>query len=247
MEYKRLDFTDYFIICSRDWRGTKKFKERIKYNHVEYTHKLFGLIPIKVSADWECHYDKERNTIQINFEQTHGDSDWMVNLLFPAKIYDEFTYKDEKGKTKQIQLKASKGWTQMYFAMKGAVKEAVRNLLNEHPDAFVEVVGWSLGSSQAQLCCQDLNFNFGVKPYLYTFGSVKPWRGGKKIKKYLATTYTAAYNFMHKSDIVTYMPPFFGYFATRPVKLGKFKFFGLFRPQRWHTEYGEAYLYENIK
>ena len=161
-------------------------------------------------------------------------------------MYDKFTWENPKGKKVKITLKASKGWSKMYKSMKHDVKVAIKDILNEHPDAFIEVVGWSLGSSQAQYACQDINYHFNILPYVYTYGSVKPWKGGRKQKEYLKSTYKECYNFMHKNDIVTYMPPFIGFFAMKPIKLGKFNLFSLFNPRKWHTEYGEEYLYEKL-
>lgn len=246
MDYNKLSFGQYYIDTSKDWRNSGKSRYDIKFNHVEFTYKLFKLIPLKCSAEWEVHYEKDRNVIQVNFEQTHGTLDWIINLLFKEKMYDKFTWENPKGKKVKIILKASKGWSKMYKAMKHDVKIAVKNILNKHPDAFIEIIGWSLGSSQAQYACQDINYHFGVLPYVYTYGSVKPWRGGRKQKEYLKTTYKECYNFMHKKDIVTYMPPFIGFFAMNPIKLGKFNPFSLFNPNKWHTEYGEEYLYEKI-
>ena len=246
MDYNKLSFGQYYIDTSKDWRNSGKSRYDIKFNHVEFTYKLFKLIPLKCSAEWEVHYEKDRNVIQINFEQTHGTLDWIINLLFKEKMYDKFTWENPKGKKVKIILKASKGWSKMYKAMKHDVKIAVKNILNKHPDAFIEIIGWSLGSSQAQYACQDINYHFGVLPYVYTYGSVKPWRGGRKQKEYLKTTYKECYNFMHKKDIVTYMPPFIGFFAMYPIKLGKFNPFSLFNPNKWHTEYGEEYLYEKL-
>ena len=246
MHYNKLSFGQYYIDTSKDWRNSGKSRYDIKFNHVEFTYKLFKLIPLKCSAEWEVHYEKDRNVIQVNFEQTHGTLDWIINLLFKEKMYDKFTWENPKGKKVKIILKASKGWSKMYKAMKHDVKIAVKNILNKHPDAFIEIIGWSLGSSQAQYACQDINYHFGVLPYVYTYGSVKPWRGGRKQKEYLKTTYKECYNFMHKKDIVTYMPPFIGFFAMNPIKLGKFNPFSLFNPNKWHTEYGEEYLYEKI-
>ena len=40
------------------------------------------------------------------------------------------------------------------------------------PKCVVEVIGFSLGSGQAQLCVQDLNYKLGIKSHLFTFGSV---------------------------------------------------------------------------
>ena len=246
MDYNKLSFGQYYIDTSKDWRNSGKSRYDIKFNHVEFTYKLFKLIPLKCSAEWEVHYEKDRNVIQVNFEQTHGTLDWIINLLFKEKMYDKFTWENSKGKKVKIVLKASKGWSKMYKAMKHDVKIAVKNILKKHPDAFIEIIGWSLGSSQAQYACQDINYHFGILPYVYTYGSVKPWRGGRKQKEYLKTTYKECYNFMHKKDIVTYMPPFIGFFAMNPIKLGKFNPFSLFNPNKWHTEYGEEYLYEKL-
>ena len=180
MDYNKLSFEQYYIDTSDDWRNSGKSRYDIKYNHVEFTYKLFKLIPLKCSAEWEVHYEEDRNVIQVNFEQTHGTLDWIINLLFKEKMYDKFTWENSKGKKVKITLKASKGWSKMYKSMKHDVKIAIKDILNKHPDAFIEVVGWSLGSSQAQYACQDINYHFGILPYVYTYGSVKPWRGGSK-------------------------------------------------------------------
>ena len=184
MDYNKLSFGQYYIYTSKDWRNSGKSRYDIKFNHVEFTYKLFKLIPLKCAAEWEVNYIKDRNVIQVNFEQTHGTLDWIINLLFKEKMYDKFTWENPKGKKVKIILKASKGWSKMYKAMKHDVKIAVKNILNKHPDAFIEIIGWSLGSSQAQYACQDINYHFGVLPYVYTYGSVKPWRGGRKQKEY---------------------------------------------------------------
>ena len=56
---------------------------------------------------------------------------------------------------------------------------------------------------------EDIYFKFGKKPYLYTYGSVKPFYG-KKTYEYVKQCCTEAYNFKFKEDIVGYMVPFFG-------------------------------------
>lgn len=243
MAYERLPFEQYYIDTSKDWRNTGKARYDIQYNHVEYKGLIF-----KHSSEWEVHYEEDRNVIQVNFEQTHGWTDWVTNLLFPSKPYDEFMYDGE-----QIQLKACKGWMKMFFMMKHQVREAVKKIYEVHPDAEVEIIGWSLGSSQAQYCAQDLFFNLGIQSHLFTDGSVKPWKRfwskkkTKVLKDYLAKCTKECYNFMHRKDIVTYMPCFWGFFAMRPVLLGKFSPFSLLNPNRWHTEYGEGYLYESVQ
>ena len=248
MEYKRLDFGQYFIDTSKDWTKTGKARFPMKYKNVTFSYKLLGFIPVKCSADWECHYEKDRDVIQVNFEQSRGFFDWVINILFSEKAYDEFIWHNpEKDKDEQIQLKASKGWMKMYQAMKKPVKTAIKKELAKHPDAEIEIVGWSLGSGQAQFAEQDVFWSLDKQPYVYTFGSVKPWRGGKKVRNYLKHTYKVCYNFIHKNDIVTYMPCFFGFFAMNPIKLGRFNFFKLFNPHKWHTIYYDNDLYRIFK
>ena len=48
------------------------------------------------------------------------------------------------------------------FDIKHDVRDKWKELHEQHPDAETEILGWSLGSGLATLCCQDLNYNFGV-------------------------------------------------------------------------------------
>jgi len=144
------------------------------------------------------------------------------------------------------------GWARMYQAMKHAVRDAVQGYLKDHPTAEIEVIGWSLGSAMAQLCAQDLNYNFGIESHLFTYGSVNPFKMKfgvrRKTKKYLKGCCKEVYCFSHKSDIVTYVVPrIFGFRKINRVNLGKFKFFGLFNPMLYHCEYWKKELYEGIE
>lgn len=239
-----ITYPQYFIDTSKDWPKTGKIRYNVQYNSVEYTYKLFHVIPMKFSSEWEVHYEEERNAIQIHFECTMTLTDWICDFLFAPKMYKTFTVNGEK-----IKLRACKGWTQMWFAVKKEVREAVKQLVKEHQDAEVEIIGWSLGSAIAQFCAQDLDFNYGIKSHLITFGTVKPWRGSKKLRKYLQSCCKDVHNFMNKEDIVTYMPCFPGFFATNPIKVGQFKFtsiFKLFNPAKHHICYHNEQFYENI-
>ena len=71
--------------------------------------------------------------------------------------------------------------------MKHFIRNGVKELKELHKDAEVEVIGWSLGSGQAQLCVQDLYYNLGIKSHLFTFGSVNLFKTNRfnrsKVKK----------------------------------------------------------------
>ena len=136
----------------------------------------------------------------------------------------------------------------MWLACQDYVREEVKLLIGIHPEAEIEVFGWSLGSAISQLCAEDIFYKFGRKVHLFTYGSVKPFFGKKTIK-YVRQSCKECYNFKIKTDIVTYMVPFLGWRSIKSVKLKATRFCitKLFNPQLYHTIYDKPELYKNIK
>lgn len=242
MEYERLPFPQYFIDTSDDYNKTGKARYEIKYEQVRYKYKDKWMC-----ADWEMHYEADRDVIQINFEETDGMADWYTNLMFVERYYDSFIDSGEK-----ITLRVHNGWAAMYKAMKHRIRNKLDYYLQLHPTAEVEIIGWSLGSGQAMLCAQDLYHNFGIRSYLYTYGSVNPYKTNifnrRKIKRYLNRCCKEIYNFAHKCDIVGYLPPrlLFGFIKPKRIGVGKFGILGIFKlfnPWKYHTHYDDPSLY----
>ena len=219
-------FGDYFIQTS----------EKIKYTSVTFDANHH--------ADYAVVYDELRNVIQVHFEKTNGGWDWIDNLDFPKQLYDTFDWDDGNGPL-PIKLYVHEGWGNMFKALKHDMHTEFEELRRAHPDAEVEVIGWSLGSGLAQLAVQDLNYKFGVKAHCYTFGSVKPfWYCDKTTENYLKSTYKEMWNFYHRSDIVAYQPPFPGYHMLDAKPFGSYNPIGIFNPWKYHTLYGEPKWYE---
>ena len=93
-----------------------------------------------------------------------------------------------------------------------------------------------------------------MKPYLYTFGSVRPFKctplNRKRMQKYLSTIYTDCANFANINDLITYMPPFRGFTMVRRVKVGtdlKRSFFRLLHPLKYHVHYDLPELYARYR
>lgn len=236
--YVRDKFENYFINTSRgEWGGTPTVD--FEYDKFEYEYKNR-----KYNAYYKVLYEPVREVIQLYFKETTDKTGWRANFDFASKYYDSFQYKG-----KDIQLRTATGWGQMYNAMKWYIRNAVKELIMEHPGVEVEIIGWSLGSAIAQLCAQDLFFNYQIKGHVFTYGSVKPWYGGNKnMKAYLADCYKECYNFGDNNDIVAYLVPFPKYFKLRKVTVrqDKFSIFRLFKPKKYHTEYWKSFLYDNI-
>lgn len=239
--YKRLSFGQYFIDTSQGFGvGANKMSipyfnyDELIYKHHDHEH----------TAHYKVMYIESRDVIQIHFQGTVGKNQWIANFEFAEQYYDKFRWEGH-----DIQLRVHSGWGSMYKGMKHVIREQFEKLHTEHPTAEVEILGWSLGSSQAMLCCQDLFYNFGIKSHVFTYGSVKPWFGcNKHMRAYLRQCYKECYNFGDHNDIVTYMVPFLGYFKFNKVKIKQDSFCiaKLFNPMKYHTEYYKEEYYTDI-
>lgn len=246
MEYKRLHYEQYFIDTSENYNKTDQIRNEVVYQSLDYSCNWFEKIfHFHHEVNFAVLYDEKRDTIQIHFQKTNDNSDWIANILeFPSKYYDSFLFGEY-----EIELYIHRGWAKMYKTIKKQIREEWLAMHEAHPNAYTEIIGWSLGSGQAMLCCQDLNWNYGVKPYLYTFGSVRPFycKKGKEaiMDSYLASISSHCYNFANRNDLVTYMPPFrrFRMIARKEVGGQRILVSKLLNPYRYHTMYNRAELY----
>ena len=251
MEYRRLPFAQYFINTSEDFNGTGRSTFPIQYTAVTYVSgSLQKALGLQHEMNYEIHYEPDRDVIQINFQRTLGFSDWFANIVeFSSRYYDAIDFEGEP-----LQLRVHHGWGNMYRSIKHDVRDKWRALHEAHPDAATEILGWSLGSGLATLCCQDLNYNFGVRPYLYTYGSVRPFKAVRanreRMERYLSSVSAECWNFANINDIVTYMPPFRGFMMVNRVEIGQAekKTLGrLLKPWVYHTTYDRSELYTDLE
>lgn len=250
MEYKHLPFEEYFINTSKDFTHTGRVTCPIVYKAYNYyTGKLQKKLGLVHEVNYEIHYEPERDVIQLNFERTVGFSDWFANVFeFSSRYYNAIDFEGEP-----LQLRVHHGWGDMYLAVKRVIRSEWSVMHEEHPEAATEIIGWSLGSGIASLCCQDLNFNFGVKPYLITYGSVRPFKSARRdrerLRKYLDTLCEKCWNFADVNDLISYMPPFRGFMMIGRVDVGEEKRRSLFRmlhPLKYHTHYDIPELYNKL-
>ena len=231
---EHLPYEQYFIDTSQNVHGTDTVRNKVVYKSVTFDAKHH--------AEYCVLYDKPRDVIQVHFEKTNGKEDWHDNFDFPKQLYDTFEWQG-----KEIKLYVHEGWGNMYHALKHDVHVDFEKLLKKHPEARVEVIGWSLGSALAQLCVQDLNYRYGIISYCYTYGSVKPyWFTDKTTRSYIDSCYEECINFYHRSDIVAYQPPFPGYHMIAGKPFGMYCPASLLNPWKYHTLYNEPKWYEGI-
>lgn len=237
-KYTRLPFYQYFSDQSLGKYGGKpRFTvdyKNIKYKHIGHKHDVAYCVM----------FDEDRDVYQIYFKETYKWNQWLCNFDFPKKYYDSFQYEG-----KDIQLKASRGWVSLYCAIKWYIRNELKALATVYGMKEVEIIGWSLGSALAQLCAQDLFFNFGIQSHLFTFGSVKCWCSkDANVIDYLKNCTKECFNFYSWNDIVGYMVCLPHYFAMNHIKLktDKHSIFRWFNPMKWHTEYWKEDWYKDF-
>ncbi len=240
--YTKLRYEQYFIDTSSDINNTGRTSFNIEYKSIDYEYN--GIL---THANYCVRYDEKRDVIQVHFEGTKDIPDWFTNFIFLPKYYDSFVWENKK-----ITLKVHKSWAAMYKVMKYFVRKEVMELKELHKDAHVEVIGWSLGSGQAMLCVQDLNYNFGIKSHLYTFGSVNLFKTNifnrRKTLKYLRSCCKSYHIFCNRNDIVTYVVPrIFGFVKFGRLNIKKrLNVFSMFRVLKNHFIYDKEEIYSKI-
>lgn len=197
------------------------------YNHIwntEYNKSGFDL-------DWKVEVDNLEKKIRLLFQPSMSYKDWIVNICFlPIFKFPAFY---------------CFGWKKAYDRCSDRILfEVICNCLDYH-DYDVEITGHSYGGTMSIIAAIDLFMQFGIRADVITFGSPKTLflfvsklvaKGViKDIKQY-----------SHRSDIVTYMPPFLGYHHVKKIKLGKFHFKWLFKPTIYHMSYGDESLYNEV-
>ena len=252
MSYERLPFAQYFLDTSGDYNHSGRPFREPDYQALRYpcSGKLRSLLGLCHEVNYAFRYDPERDAIEIHFEKTVGFTDWFANFEYAAEYYDAIDFEGSS-----LQLRVHRGWAEMYLAVKRIIRAEWVRLHEAHPTAETEIIGWSLGSGQAILCAQDLNYNFGLRSRLYTFGSVKPFRAKgaeerERLDRYLTGLCAECRNFADINDIIGYMPPFRGCRDIRRVPLAfrERRFWRLMNPWRYHTCYDDPSLYrEQLK
>ena len=207
----------------KPWELYEKQK-RIKYSHNE------------VSYDWNVTVDDTEKKIYVFTQFTTSTLDWVFNFLFffipqVRRWYIYFT---------------AMGWQTAFNSCKGLMLNKVMKEMNEHPDYKVECVGHSYGGASSVLVGIEIFFQTAVKPNLTTFGAPKPLVFF--LTKIISRLFFDEVNqYAHRSDIVTYLPPFFGYWNIKVTRIGKFSIKGLFDPFTYHDCYGNKDYYEKNK
>lgn len=189
-----------------------------------------------IDVDWFIDIDHKEQVIRLLFAQTNSRKDWIINFMFPAKLY----------KKQKNYFLVAYGWGKAYKSAADTIMKNINKHLQLYPKYRIEVLGYSYGGAIATIAAEDIHYRFYIKPDLITFGCPRVIFG-RKSKKYFTSCMNEIKQFAHCNDLVTKVPPFVGYTNLKEIKLGKnFNLKDLFNPYIFHQIYGDAQLYNGI-
>ena len=179
-------------------------------------------------VDFFVDLDPVNYTLNVYFLGSNSKTDWKNNFNFPSKVY----------KNQQSCLRAHRGFVKAYKSANDYLFDEMRAISAEFlvpiKDLQVTFVGHSFGGAMAVLAAEDFFFRFHQKPNIVTFGAPRVF-ANKKSTKYVESVCEDIFQFAHRNDVVTYLPPFFRHIKKH--KLGKFKLKGIFQPNIYHLIY----------
>lgn len=181
----------------------------------------------KAGKDVDYKIVLEGDILKVFFLGSNSKIDWIHNFDFPITVY----------KNQVSPIKAHRGFVKAYKSANDAIFEKIGKI-EDLSTKIVYVVGHSYGGAMSILFAEDFYFRYNIKPKVITYGSPKVLYG-KKATEYVRSCCNEVSQFAHRNDIVTYMPPFPFYKHVSLVRFGKFNFFSLFNPGKYHQCYDE--------
>lgn len=183
--------------------------------------------------DWDVKVVNDEKTIYVFTQYSTSVKDWIINFLFffIPQIRRWYVYF------------ACLGWQSAFNSCKQILLNEVLMAMNTFPDYKVVCCGHSYGGAASVLVGIDIFFASGRKPDLITFGAPKPLFF-LYTKLVSGLFFNEVKQYAHKCDIISYLPPFIGYWNIKVIRIGKFSLKGLFQPNIYHQCYGDESYYQ---
>ena len=135
------------------------------------------------------------NVLYVVFRGTDSCTNWFENFMFfPKKI-------KPYGNT-NTYIKVHTGFYNEYQTLRPHIFSLIKEKYSDCKEIIV--AGHSLGSALAELCAVDIQYNFGIVPLVFGFGS--PRVGNKQFVNSYKKRIPTCYEFSFNNDPVTKVP-----------------------------------------
>lgn len=134
------------------------------------------------------HYNPQENRITVSFKGTDTLNDWMTDLDVRSKNLQEFL----PGLRQSFY--AHSGFAERYAALRSDVMKSVEKMLEDHPDARLEITGHSMGGALAQIAALDFK-RFNVSAHVTALNAPRVFEeeSARKAEKILGANITRAH------------------------------------------------------
>lgn len=184
--------------------------------------------------DWKVLVSDDEKKIRLMFQPSMSVKDWFINISGFFAILKLVKFR---------LFFICSGWKIVFDGCADLIMNEVIKVYEQNPDYSIEVCGHSYGGAMSIIAGLEVFKRIGVKPDIVTFGA--PMTLFLFISKWLSRTcFNEVKQYVHKSDLVAYCPPFLGYHHSKVVWLGKFKIKDFFNPVYSHMTYGDKDLYQ---
>ena len=158
---------------------------------------MINLLELFTNCAYKVHYEQvgsevnyafveEGKTLYIYFQCSNGAEDWRKNFDFKHNAYGLF--------------KVHRGFYQAYYEVRNIILDKVYSKDYEE----VIIVGYSHGSSLAQIAHQDIVYHFpNIKVQTFAFESPRCLKVPKKLRYY----WDGLTRIVNGTDIVCHVPP----------------------------------------
>ena len=151
------------------------------------------------------------NVIYIAFAGTDSLKDICMNVEIAKQIipYDNT----------DSNIRVHSGFIKAYKSVRDQISHIVKAILPicmQEPKIFIS--GHSLGGAIALLCAIDIQYNFNIEPYTFTFG--QPRVGNAEFAKSTVKRLFNYFRFVNGDDTVTMFPKLGYYHCPKLVEIG---------------------------
>ena len=177
---------------------------------------------INVGNDATYAYRRDKDTLKIFFQGSHGELDWWHNFDFPAAPYERMYQK----------WYCHRGFLKVWKSVEPFIEE----LIKDDTVKYIMIIGYSHGGALAQLCHEYCKYNRkDAFVQTYAFGAPRVIFGLMPYE--LKQRFEGLYIIINGWDIVPHLPPnLFGFrHVGKKIKVGNDK-----HPIKAHTAYDKV-------
>lgn len=193
-------------------KKVKDFKNHVIFNYNDKDYDYAGIYNLIKDIDYKkVGFDLDyivipvkengEDAICVTCQESKTKKDWVSNLWFFPKSAKAYKGWDNK-------LKFHAGFYNEYKSGRDSLLKDVKEYVDKGVKRIF-VTGWSNGSSYSPIICEDIFFNFSIKPTFIGYEGAQPC-ANRWTRNFIQCCFAEdSISFVYGNDIVPRVPPFY--------------------------------------